>query len=69
MVPFKGQSDLTQVDPISPTIFNMVLDVVLRHWVSVVAATEEVEDTVTEGFAWYIKRLVAYFYANYVLLT
>ena len=69
MVPFKVQSNVTQGDPLSPTIFNMVLDVVLRHWVSVVEAIEEAEDTVTEGFVWYIQRLVAYFYENYVLLT
>ena len=38
--PFKGQSVLTQVDPISPTIFNVMVDAVLWHWFSVVSVTE-----------------------------
>ena len=50
---------MTQVEPLSPTIFNMVVDVVLCNWVSVAAETEEAEDTGTEGFGWYIKRMVA----------
>ena len=26
---------MTQGDPLSPTIFNVVVDVVVRHWVAV----------------------------------
>ena len=33
---------MTQVDPLSPTIFNVVVDAVVRHWVSgVVEGAEE----------------------------
>ena len=30
---------MTQGDPLSPTIFNMVVDAVVRHWVTI-AVTE-----------------------------
>ena len=33
--PFKGQLSVTQGDPLSLTIFNVVVDAVLQHWVSV----------------------------------
>ena len=29
---FKGDRGVTQGDPLSPTIFNVVVDVVVRHW-------------------------------------
>ena len=29
---FKGERGVTQGDPISPTIFNVVVDAVVRHW-------------------------------------
>ena len=32
---------MTQGDPLFPTIFNMVVDVVVRHWMTVVIAGEE----------------------------
>ena len=32
---FQGPRGETQVDPLSPTINNVVVDVVLRHWVTV----------------------------------
>ena len=33
---------MTQVDPLSPTIFNVAVDVVVLYWVTVViAGTEE----------------------------
>ena len=38
--PIKGQRGVTQGNPLSPTIFNVVVDAVLRHWVSVVAEVE-----------------------------
>ena len=40
--PFKGYGGVTQGNPLSPTIFNMVLDAVIRHWVKVVTPTEAV---------------------------
>ena len=33
---FKGARGMTQVDPLSPTIFNVVLDAVVQHWVTVI---------------------------------
>ena len=29
---FKGERGVTQVDPLSPTIFNVFVDAVVRHW-------------------------------------
>ena len=36
---FKGGTGVTQGDPLSPTIFNVVVDAVVRHWVTL-AVTE-----------------------------
>ena len=30
--PFKGSRGVTQVNLLSPTIFNMVVDLVILHW-------------------------------------
>ena len=36
-VPFRGETGVTQGDPLSPTIFNVVVDTVVRHEESLVA--------------------------------
>ena len=36
---FKGERGVTQGDPLSPTIFNVVVDAVIRHWLQL--ATQE----------------------------
>ena len=55
--PLKVNKCVTQGNPLSPTIFNMVMDAVILHWVTVVMPTEE--DTVGLGLE--IINLGAYF--------
>ena len=38
---FKGERGVTQGDPLSPTIFNVVVDTVVRHWLTI--AVQEAE--------------------------
>ena len=35
--PFKGYRRVTHVDPLSPTLFNVVMEAIIHHWVAVVA--------------------------------
>ena len=58
--PFKEYRCVTQGDPLSPTIFNMVVNAVFGHWVTVVTPTE----TGTGGLGLTTIDLAAYFYAN-----
>ena len=37
---FKGYQGVTQGDPLSHTIFNVVVDAIIRHWVTVVETSE-----------------------------
>ena len=47
---FKGDRGVTHGDPLSPTIFNVVVDAVVRHWIyGLVAETEEKGDTGVGG--------------------
>ena len=41
---FKGDQGVTQGDPLSPTIFNVEVDAVFRHWV-----TMEIDDAEKRG--------------------
>ena len=58
--PFKGCRGVTQGYPLSPTIFNMVVDFVIGPWVTVVAATE----AGTERLVLSIWYLAVYLYSN-----
>ena len=63
--PFKVYHGVTQGDPLSPTLSNLVMDAAIRHWVMVVAETE----VVTEELGLLIQELVAYFYSDDGLVT
>ena len=38
---FKGERGVIQGDPLPPTIFNVVVDTAVRHWVTGVIADAE----------------------------
>ena len=40
-VAFKGARGVTQGDPLSPTIFNVVVDAVVHHWVTMTMDEDE----------------------------
>ena len=57
---FKRERAVTQGDPLFPTIFNVVMDAVVRHWVTgVIADAEARGDLVKEG-----RHQTALFYAD-----
>ena len=58
--PFKGYRGMTQGEPLPPTIFNVVMDYVIRHWVTVVIPTE----AGTGGLGLMIIDLAEYLYDN-----
>ena len=49
---FKGHRGVTKGDTISPTIFNMVVDSVICHWVTLVAGEEAGPDGFGQAFQW-----------------
>ena len=57
---FKGERGVTQGDPLSPTIFNVVVEAVVRHWIDgIVDEAEEKGETGREG-----RHQSAVFYAD-----
>ena len=57
---FGGERGVTQGDPLSPTIFNVVVDAVVRHWVhGVMEEAEARGETGREG-----RHQAALFYAD-----
>ena len=61
---FKGHIVVTQGDTISPTIFNMVVDLVIHYWVILVARKE----SGLYGFGRSVQWLSDFFYADNGLL-
>ena len=57
---FKGARGVTQGDPLSPTIFNVVVDVVVCHWVTL--AVEDSEKRGERGKE--VRHQSALFYAD-----
>ena len=57
---FKEYQGVTQVNPLPPTIFNMVVVAVIRHWVVVVTPSKEG----TGGLGLTITNLATYLYAD-----
>ena len=64
-LPLKGYCGMTQGDPLSPTLFNVVVDAFIRHWVTVVDPTEDG----MERLGLQIRDLVWYLYADDGLVT
>ena len=57
---FGGERGVTQGDPLSPTIFNVVVDAVVRHWVNgIVEEAKARGETGQEG-----RQQAALFYAD-----
>ena len=65
VIPFKGYHSITQGKPLFPTIFNVVVDAVIRYWLAVVEPTKDG----TEVLGLYIQDLAVNFYGNDVLVT
>ena len=57
---FKGYCGVTQGNPLPPTIFNVVRDTIILHWVTVVEPTVNI----LEGLDLSIGELVEYLYAD-----
>ena len=69
---YKGFRGVTQWNMLSPTIFNVVVDAFLWHWVNVAAATEKAVTSgaeYTERFGRNVQHLLAYFYTDNGILA
>ena len=60
VTPFKARQGVTQGNPLSPTIFNMVFDAVIFHWIILVTR----EEVGPDSFRWSVQWLAALFYAD-----
>ena len=57
VTPFKGYHGVTEGYPLSPMIFNIVMDSVMRHWITVVT----VEESGHDGFGRSVQMVAAFF--------
>ena len=62
---FKVHQGVTHGDLLSLTIFTMMVDAVIRHWVAMV----EVDEAVLDRFVWEVQCLAVFFYADEELIT
>ena len=62
---FKGRRRVTQVDPLSPTIFNIVVEEVILHWFILVAVEYAVPECYGQAFQW----MASLFYADYGIIA
>ena len=67
--PFKVQLGTTQGYPITPTIFNVVVDAVLRYHVNVMTAADGTSTPYIESFGQYIQMMEEYLYSVKRLLA
>ena len=51
---------MTQGNPLSPTLFNMIMDAIIRHWVTVAAPPTDG----LEGLSLLIREMETYFYSS-----
>ena len=58
--PFKAQRGVTQGGPVSPKIFNIMVDAIVREWISQLVGDEAVSTGLKDA----IKILLAIFYAD-----
>ena len=59
---FKGERGVTQGNPLSPTIFNVVVDAVVRHWLEGLHAGKDEKEA--EGGEGGEGHFLAVFYAD-----
>ena len=64
-ITFKGYREVTQVDPLSPMLFNAIVYKVMRSWATVVAADEAGPKVMGRS----IQETATYSYAKYGLIT
>ena len=63
--PLKVYHCVTQVDPLSPTIFDVVLESIIRHWLMLVASTEASTEVIYAS----LQDFAVYFYTNYKIVV
>ena len=59
---FQSHHEITHADSLSPIIFNMVVEAVIQHWVTVVVPPQE--GTRREGLGMSVQALSSIFYAD-----